>query len=223
MPEQWILEDLLPGADPRQGRINHHKTCDAIGMEGGKGVPNHVANIMGDERGPLDLQHVEDARDVAALRFLVVAAGGLGGQTQAAEIRNNDRAVTHKLLCKRHPHVARLAIAMQKYDCRSRAPNADMQLCSVREDVLSMEALGENETSMSSLGSHETPLLPGLRISDQKITKTWSNLGTRRHHCSRQIQAAALEGGGHELWRCASVALNAQCTVRMTDAFTRHR
>ena len=113
MPEQRVLENLLPRADTRQGGIDQRKTGDAVAMESGKGVPNHVAYIVGDERGPFDLQHVEDASNVPALRFLIVAAGGLGRQTHATEVRDDDRAVTRQVLCKRHPHVARLAIAVQ--------------------------------------------------------------------------------------------------------------
>jgi hypothetical protein len=35
----------------------------------------------------VDLQGVEDSRDVPGLGFLVVAAGGLGGEADTAEVR----------------------------------------------------------------------------------------------------------------------------------------
>jgi hypothetical protein len=168
-----FFEDLLPRADTRQRGIDQHKTCTAVAMERGKGVPNHVADIMGDERDPLDPQHVQHAGDVPALRFLVVTAGGLGRQTHTAEIRDDDRPVTRQVLCKRHPHVARLAIAMQQHNCWSRASNAYMQFCSIRCDVLSTEALGEGEFGVCSSGCHEIPLLAGLAPGLPPLVVNW--------------------------------------------------
>jgi hypothetical protein len=55
MPKQRVLEDLLPRAHARQGCIDQHKTRDAVAMQSGEGIPDHVADVMGDERSALDL------------------------------------------------------------------------------------------------------------------------------------------------------------------------
>jgi hypothetical protein len=41
-------------------------------------VAHHVADVVGDEVRPVDLELVEQARHVVALGFLVVAALGMG-------------------------------------------------------------------------------------------------------------------------------------------------
>jgi hypothetical protein len=92
----------------------------------GEGVANHVTDVVSDECCALDLERIEDARDVAALRFLVVAAGGLGREAHTAQIGNDHRAIAHQIVGQRHPHVAGLAIAVQRHDCRSRATDAHM-------------------------------------------------------------------------------------------------
>ena len=65
---------------------------------------------MADEVGSLDLEPVENARDVAALRFLVVAVCGVRREAHSAQVRNDDRvtddvAPPHPVdhLVDRHP------------------------------------------------------------------------------------------------------------------------
>jgi hypothetical protein len=49
---------------------------DALG--GGKGIADHVADVVGDKIGLLDAEAVEHARDVAGLGLLAVASFRVG-------------------------------------------------------------------------------------------------------------------------------------------------
>ena len=64
-------------------------------------------------------ERVEHAGDVAGLRLLVEAAGGLGRQTQAAQVRHDHGVVAREIDGHRRPHVAGLAVAVQQHDRRS--------------------------------------------------------------------------------------------------------
>ena len=100
---------------------------------------------MGDEGGSLDLERIENACNVAALRFLVVAAGRLGGEPHAAQVGNDHRVIARQVFGKRHPHVAGLAIAVQQNDRGSRAADAHIELSAVRRDLPRAERLGVSE------------------------------------------------------------------------------
>ena len=75
MPQQRVLQDLLPRADPRQRRIDQHETLDPLGMLGGKGEAHHVADVVRDEIDLLDPERGKHARHVASLGLLVEPAG----------------------------------------------------------------------------------------------------------------------------------------------------
>ena len=77
MPQQRVLEDLLPRPDAGQRRIDQHEARDPLRMLRREGVADHVADVVRDEVGALDLQRIEHAGDVAGLRLLVEAASGL--------------------------------------------------------------------------------------------------------------------------------------------------
>ena len=124
---------------------------------------------MGDERGALDLQGVEDPRNVPGLSFLVVAAGRLGGEAHAAEVRDDHGLVASQILCKRHPHVAGLAIAVQQQNCWSRASDAHMQLRSVCCDVMGAEGIGEGEFILSVLRVHSRHVYVKIVCSVQRL------------------------------------------------------
>src|SRR5947208_2017420 len=125
---------------------------------------------MSSEGGAINLRLIENSRYVLAWRFLVVAARWPNGEPHTAEIRDDHPVIADQVFCKRHPHVAGLAVAVQQHDCRPQPPDAYMQLSAVRCDVLSTEALGEREFSVSSLGCHETPLLAGLAPPGRRPT-----------------------------------------------------
>ena len=108
----------------------------------GEGVADHVTDVVGDECYALDLERIENAGDVVALRFLVVAAGRLGREAHAAQIGNYHRAIALQVVGQRHPHVAGLAIAVQQHDRGSRATDAHMKLRTVRRDLPRVERLG---------------------------------------------------------------------------------
>ena len=77
VPEQRVLEDLLPRPDAWHRRIDQDEARDSLGILRGKGIADHVADIVRDEVGSVDLQCIEHAGHVAGLRLLVEASGGL--------------------------------------------------------------------------------------------------------------------------------------------------
>src|SRR5271169_6620085 len=101
MPQGGASNDLVPGADPREWGVHRHPAGDPIRILRSKRVAHHVADIMGDKVGPLDLQLVENTRDIAALGFLVIAIFGMRREPHSPQG------------C---PHVARVAEAVQHDD-----------------------------------------------------------------------------------------------------------
>ena len=129
----------------RQRRVDRHKTGHAVAVLRGEGVADHVADVVGDEGGSLDLERIENACNVAGLRFLVVAAGRLGGEPHAAQVGNDHRVIARQVFGKRNPHVASLAIAVPKNDPGSPAADAHIELSAVRRDLPRAERLGVSE------------------------------------------------------------------------------
>ena len=74
MPERVTADDVVPRPMPGSGASIRTNLRDAIGILGGKGVADHVADVVGDKVGLVDLQRVEHAGNILALRLLVVAA-----------------------------------------------------------------------------------------------------------------------------------------------------
>ena len=122
-----MLEDLLPRTDARDRRVHQHKLRHLLRILRNEGIAHHVANIVGDNIGLFDLQRLQHAGDILALRLLVIAFRRLGGETHAAQVRHDDRVITDKVGRKRLPHVAGLAITMQQHHSRPLAADADMQ------------------------------------------------------------------------------------------------
>ena len=103
---------------------------------GGKRIADHVADVVRDEVGFLDLQRVHHGGDVASLRLLVVAAFGMRRETHAAEIGNDHRMIASERRRDRRPHVAGVAKAVQKDDGGPVAAGAEVDRRAVRRDVL---------------------------------------------------------------------------------------
>jgi hypothetical protein len=77
VPQGRTLQDLVPRSDAWQWRVHHDPARDPRRILRGEGVAHHVADVVGDEVGGLDLEPVEHARDIVALRLLVVTAVGM--------------------------------------------------------------------------------------------------------------------------------------------------
>ena len=72
------------GASISTNRVTRSGYCAA------NAIADHVADVVGDEIGAVDLERIEHAGDVAGLRLLVVAAGGLRGEAHAAQVGHDD-------------------------------------------------------------------------------------------------------------------------------------
>src|SRR5262245_2285168 len=145
MPQQWVLEKLLPGPDPRQWRIDQHESLDPFGMQGGKGEPNHVADVVRDEIDLLDPQRGEHPRHVARLGFLVESTAGFRGKPQAPEIGDDHPVVPGEIDGQGRPHVAGLGITVEQHHRRPRAAYPSMDGDTVGGDFLCLEATREGE------------------------------------------------------------------------------
>ena len=55
VPQQRILENLVPGAHPRQGSIDQDEPSDPLRMLHGEGIAHHVTDVVSDETGAFDL------------------------------------------------------------------------------------------------------------------------------------------------------------------------
>ena len=77
MPRGWASDDLVPGADPWDGGIHHHPASDAIRMLRSEGVNHHVADIMGDKVGLLNIELVKNTPGVTSLCLLIIAIFGM--------------------------------------------------------------------------------------------------------------------------------------------------
>jgi hypothetical protein len=93
---------------------------------------DHVADVVCNERSALDFENIEDACNVAALRFLVVAAGRLGREPHSAQVGNDHRVIGRQIFGKRHPHITGLAISVQQHYRWTRAADTHIKLRDAR-------------------------------------------------------------------------------------------
>jgi hypothetical protein len=128
----------MPGSEQR--RVHDDPARDLRRILRGEGVAHHVADVVGDQLGLVDPEPVEDARHVVALRFLVVAALGMGRQAHAAQVGHDDRASVDQRRCKRRPHVVGVAEAVQHDDRRALAADPRMDGGAVGFDLLDTHA-----------------------------------------------------------------------------------
>ncbi len=135
MPCLGVLQLVVPVAQPRQGRVHGHPALHPLRLLGGEGVADHVADVVGDQLHPPDLQDVEQAVHPAALAGLVVTGGRMGRQPHAAQVRHDDRVVLDQHRHQRLPHVAGVAKAVQQQHRRALAAHAHVDGGVVDGDV----------------------------------------------------------------------------------------
>ncbi len=140
MPERRAADDLFPRPDAGERCVHDDEASHAIGILRCKRIADHVADIVGDEIGLRELQLVENARDVAGFRLLVVSALGVRRETHAAQVGHHDGVVVPERCRQRPPHVTGVAKAVQHHDRRPLAANANMDCRALRLDLFGVEA-----------------------------------------------------------------------------------
>jgi hypothetical protein len=135
VPEQRVLEDLLPWPDAGQGGVDQNEARHAAWVLRRKRIADHVADIVRDEVNVVDAQRIEHARHVDTLCLLVKASRGLGRQPHAAQVRHHDGVVARKIGCHGRPHIARLAVAVQQEHRRPGSTRAHMDRGAVGCDL----------------------------------------------------------------------------------------
>src|SRR5271168_1477296 len=91
MPQRVAADDVVPGADTRYRRIDWDELRYAIGVLRSKGVADHITDVMGNKIDLVDLQRIQNTRDVFTLGLLVIPASRPRRETHAAEIGNDNR------------------------------------------------------------------------------------------------------------------------------------
>ncbi len=61
VPEQRVLQNLVPGADAGDRRVHQDQMADPARILGDEGVGDHVADIVGDHVDLADVQGVQHA------------------------------------------------------------------------------------------------------------------------------------------------------------------
>jgi hypothetical protein len=151
VPEQRVLEDLLPRPDAGDGCIDQDEARHAAWILRRQGIADHVADIVGDKVDLVDAQRIEHARHVDALCLLVKASRGLGGQPHAAQIGHHDGVVARKIDRHGRPHIARLAIAMQQQHRGPGSSRSHVDRGAVGRDLLGAEFGREVEVGHACL------------------------------------------------------------------------
>ena len=140
MPEQRALFDLVPIADARQRRIDHHPFGDPRRILRGERIADHVADIVRHQIGVLDFQGIHYAGDIHRLVLLGVPGVRMRREAHAAKVRNDDRVGSRQHCRSRRPHVAGIAEAVQHNDRGTTATDAHMDRRAVGLDLLGPEA-----------------------------------------------------------------------------------
>ena len=133
--------DVVPRANARQWGIDQDEFRDTVRVLSCKGVANHIADVMCDEVGFVDLQCIEYDGNIFGLGLLVVPTGWLRGEAHSAKVRNDDCVVMHQPSSECCPHITGLAITMEQNDCWAIAPCTDINLRAIRGDRLDLELL----------------------------------------------------------------------------------
>jgi len=97
MPEQRVLQDLVPRSDAGNRRVHQDEAGDALGMMRRQAEGDHVADVVGDHIGARYLERVHHPGDVFGLVLLVEALLGARRQAHAAEIGRDDGALARDL------------------------------------------------------------------------------------------------------------------------------
>ena len=139
MPQHRTFQYFVPRPNTRQRRIDDSPAGNAIGVLRGKRVTDHVADIMRDEIGFLDVEPVHLAGDVLRLRFFVVTGVRIRRQTHAAQVGNDDCVVLRERRCQWRPHVAGIAEAVQHHYRGAFSSYSDVDDRSIRFDFFGME------------------------------------------------------------------------------------
>ena len=177
MPEQRALEDLVPRSDARQRRVDHDPFGHALGILRGERIADHVADVVRDEVGLVDVERVHHRGDVGGLRSS--CRSRLSGCDERPMPRRSgtiDGVVVRKRRRERRPHVAGVAKAVQQDDRRPLAADADMDRRAVRLECRSVRKPGGNGVTGIS------PCSPNLaRVTVSSLSRKRNRPNFSRH------------------------------------------
>src|SRR4051794_39365315 len=78
VPQQWILQDLIPRTNARYRCVDRHEVRHAIAVDRCESKTDHVADVVSDQLDSLNLERVEYAGKIGCLVLLVEATAGFG-------------------------------------------------------------------------------------------------------------------------------------------------
>jgi hypothetical protein len=158
--------DLIPGPDAGERSVHGDPARDALRVERGEGLADHVADVVGDEIGFPDVEVVEHAGDIAGLGL---AAFRVGREAHAAQIRDDDRVVFRKLRRQGRPHVSGVGKAMQHDDGWTRTTDTHMDGGAAGRDILGAEVRRKGLNRFSSTGLR-SPMLSSSPVESAQLT-----------------------------------------------------
>ena len=124
---------------PGSGASITNPARDTIGILRRERVAHYIADIVRDQIRLFDLQAIQHAGDIAALRFLVITGFRMRGEAQTAQVRNDHRVIARKLSRQGRPHVAGVGEAVQHDDGGSLAADPDVNGCAVGLNFFCLE------------------------------------------------------------------------------------
>src|SRR6185369_700233 len=154
MPERRATHDFLPRRNARHRRIHHHQPVGFIGVTAGIGICNRCANVMPDDRNTIDTELSKNGPDIGCLCFLIIATGGMGGKSHAAQVWHDHSVVACKLGSHRRPNIACISKSVKQHDRRALSADSDMNCRAVGLNLLSLE-VGRKYGLSTCVGSIE--------------------------------------------------------------------
>ena len=119
MPQHRAFQDFVPGSNSGQGRVDDDPFADPVRILSGECVAHHVADIMGDKRGLLNVEFVQHRRRCRWPGFSCHSRLRIRRIAHPAQVRHDNRVIPDQHLGERCPHVAGVAKAVQQDDGRS--------------------------------------------------------------------------------------------------------
>jgi hypothetical protein len=106
VPQQRAFENVFPGADTGNGGVHHDQSRGAVGIPFGKGIGDHVADVVTDDVGLTNLQRIEDACEIFGLVHVCETIRRHRRQTHPSQVRGDHGVVRHQFGGEWCPHVA---------------------------------------------------------------------------------------------------------------------
>src|SRR6266481_7025951 len=132
MPNSMILENLIPGINPRDRCVHNNQPRNLVGVHRGVGVCHHIADVVSNNKCFVVSQRGHNGAHILGLSLLLVAVGRLGGAPNATEIRHHYRMVLHEICGQRSPRITIFCVPMDEYHYGTASSPTHKNVCPFR-------------------------------------------------------------------------------------------